>query len=849
MHGLSHHTRFFDAEIVQILVNYDGVTSALPPFAPGLSLLMGKNGTGKSSFLNSLAHFGTESVSMPEGPSHRSSEVGRFPQLTLRFRLPEEDEYIEYLEFVNHFRESPMYKELIETTEYFDQVEADRRLLNLPMSETIVAALDRDFTRASSNFKGQRMSASDALRSLGISESEIASFERRQDRRREQESRQMYELAEHSSLHYREFFCEYLLTAMAETTFWFSPHWGGVFPVEPLSSTYWTESEERLRLFVAALRDIFERGELELRDVEPIGNPQSSRVEMRFSIPANATDSIRKFAVLADGDRQSQIAAMDNQNDSFTLTFPYDLIHTDKTSNRCFTFGLAAEGSQLGGTSTSTFNRADAFVRTSRLSATTNSSIIRQLWEGEYEIKWQLQVDSHLSELKRRTTDENDALFEVSGTATGLRWLRDVLDETSRHLRELDIGVAELNVSDPTQVEFRFLNWGLQNHGLPTDLKLTYRSGTDTEWRAIDLASDGQRACILAVLNLVRRIPQRATNTQRSGWTVIVADEIDRHLHPTSADRLLSLLHNVARKAGVTIIASTHSVPLLRAVGLRECRRIFAVRDALDQITLTTEPASDVVSMAAALGTDTLRARSLFSLHIVVEGEIDSVILEHLLDDPALSRSEFEIIQLDGLKNLTRDWRCHLSSLTSPILVVYDKQSQEFENAWRSLTSVSPEPWANQPELQSLQRNLRSRKSEEYFRSGDTELRELLRLSREVLEPSKFSDYKQQAQRLHFFGLEVDDIVDYLPINKFRQRASGLQTPGARPSNWAEARRAFHSKRGDDFKNAWGITVRNVKTVLEQLTAEGTPLSSPRLNGLRALVIGLINRSDDPRLG
>jgi hypothetical protein len=132
-----HVTKHFDLRLREVAVTYDDNLSLLQPLPAGLVLLLGKNATGKSSFLNAIRAFG-------------SGEEVSFPKLTFRYEVPTEEEHIEYLEVRSNFLKGDEFAALWETARSMNFFEDDviRRLAtNLPMTECVIAALSRDLSR------------------------------------------------------------------------------------------------------------------------------------------------------------------------------------------------------------------------------------------------------------------------------------------------------------------------------------------------------------------------------------------------------------------------------------------------------------------------------------------------------------------------------------------------------------------------------------------------------------------------------------------------------------------------------------------------------------------------------
>jgi len=434
---------------------------------------------------------------------------------------------------------------------------------------------------------------------------------------------------------------------------------------------------------------------------------------------------------------------------------------------------------------------------------------------------------------------------------------------------------------------------------------LSFTDGSEGQLRPLEHASDGQLAAIFGVLSVLGDRFSNNQSFQRSAVTVVVADEFDRHLHPSTADKLLSVLHQRGQEAGISLLVSTHSVPLLESPGLRSSRRLYAERDALGRISIGAKPPQSLGSFAGLLGTSVLQARSLRGLHVVVEGNTDELVLREIFDDPRLPDGEFEFHVMDGMRQLKSLWRSSLSYLTSPILVVYDNRSAEFEAVWHEEVHASPKPWGEQRALRSLEHQLSSRRQNQktwvsakrdvkelieatiklnpkawssvvsrqpdahneflsmvlssgskalqrdrvagllrakadLWQSGDEELASLLAIAKEVLDPSRHDDYMSQARRIHFFGLDEVDIVDYLPVKYFVAETSNEKGVPAKSKSWADARELVAPRSNADFKLSCGITEARVREVLQQMRLEDRLPISKRLNELRATAIGLL---------
>jgi len=122
---IPHVTRHFDLRLREVVVSYDGNHSPLQPLPAGLVLLLGKNATGKSSFLNAFRAF-------------NSGEEVSFPKLTFRYEIPTQEEHIEYLEVRSNFLRNDDFAAIVErvgsTYPPLEEYEVKRLATNLPMT-------------------------------------------------------------------------------------------------------------------------------------------------------------------------------------------------------------------------------------------------------------------------------------------------------------------------------------------------------------------------------------------------------------------------------------------------------------------------------------------------------------------------------------------------------------------------------------------------------------------------------------------------------------------------------------------------------------------------------------------
>lgn len=902
---IPHVAREFDARPIDLFVDYEGNTSTLQVPSPGVSLLLGKNGTGKSSLLRALTDF-------TKGIEHgQSTKAWReaFPRVSLGFQLPTEDEFLEYLLFVDEFKQSPRYKEIMsserENTVILDENFVDERLFALPLVSALNDALEDDFRSFEFEIRDRRLGAVETLREFLLPMHEVQAFEQRQAAIRSRRANSQHYRWEAPG-DYRERFCEFLLHQLRHSTVHCADEadpWWGYFEN---SSDLWIDDKDHRALFLAAIRDVFTAGVLRLTrwryDLPP---------DLCFCVQADTSENIRRYAEACKNssrDKDNSVTIFDpDTEESFVgavgqsaeelgfdtrPAFPLDILET-RNSGYWYSASFFPTSEDSEWTS-----QVERFITCFEIpAAVTSDRIVAAVTSV---LRWMptFNLDEGLG---------NSGPVGIQLELEGLEELRELLKRASSVLSQLDIGITELSATIQHARSYGKPRGSTRSDApdTPISVRLSFSGRPDGAPRPLEQASDGQLSAIFAVLSVLGNHFAYDHSFRRSAVNIAVADEFDRHLHPSTADKLLSVLHQKASDAELSLLVSTHSVPLLDSPNLRSCRRIYAERDFFDRIEIGVKPSHSLTSFAGLLGTSALQARSLKRLHVVVEGNTDEFVLREVLDDPRLPVNELDFLVMDGMRQLKSLWRSSISYLSSPILVVYDNRSMEFEDEWHGRVHGEPAPWSEQPVLRQLEHQLKTRRQNqrawgsagretrdlieravkensrmwdnvlarhvgafEAFlshvlasssnptqrdrfaglvrartdlrRSGDEELAALLSLAKEVLDPSRHDDFQVQARRIHFFGLDQIDIVDYLPIEYFVATGRGQKGVPAKSRNWADARERVASKSGDDFKHACGITGARVKQVLQQMRQDDRMLHGDRLNELRATASGLL---------
>lgn len=871
-HGeTAHLASGFDASITDIFVDFDGRISRLDPLAPGVTLILGKNGSGKSSLLQSIEHFGTQDSS-------------KFPEITLRFQLPSVEETLSFWDFVeSHYLDQ---MELFERLPPGELGFEERRRYGLPIVEAIIHSLDSNYQGFITKIDEKRYSPVNLLRHFDISEAEISAFEARQARHARIKVKQP-EPNDYKKLNYRDYFCEFFLSLVRsarvvasetdekdlEEEFNWDPD------VKMLYGREWLrDSKSRARL-VAGLREVFETGIIDVSGLNRSPRPHHAGNALQFDdCCIRFVGNIRDGSVLRDLSKRfsEKISEHNREHPLFhhvgyadlgyeqvqvfqPIGFPYDLFTESKLrADEVVTLPfLLRQRSQLFAPFQ---HSASPFVATRSLpgiaSAADCAAVLKSL------TSWQSNaIINHHESAVNDSKEDADILIGMQAILGGGRSVRAVLTSASEILRKLDIGISELQLNlfvNGQHVLSQNGPWASQDR-IMDDLSLIFRSSPGASWEALEHASDGQVMAVFIVLQLLTILDPLKSERLKSAVSILVADEFDRHLHPTTAEALLAEMHTYARRAGVSVLVSTHSVPLFRSHLTRSCPRLYSVRDVDATFEVRSEPNTGLFGIASLLGTSETHARSTVKLHLVVEGAIDECILKKLFFDPRIPDGSVEILTLSGIRNLEGVWRSSLKYLTAPILVVYDKQSDEFEKIWNQQVRHNPVDFIEQQNLRRLELALISRKNSQRAQKkklieGDEELEALLGLARSVLDSQRVAVVRHQVDRLRFFGLKVPDILWCLPIDLFK-RSQGLDGPQAwvpeSVESWSELLAASGRDRltGTELKTLHGINLIRVEAVLRRMDEKDLLLNHPDLLNLLATVIGLIEIHEDPTLG
>lgn len=328
------------------------------------------------------------------------------------------------------------------------------------------------------------------------------------------------------------------------------------------------------------------------------------------------------------------------------------------------------------------------------------------------------------------------------------------------------------------------------------------------KWMPISQSSQGQFDVILLLCKM------HLMTTKNTSLRMLLADEFDKHLHPTAATKVLEVVQHFASNNRMVAFFSTHSLSQYISPAIRFQPRIFFGRSATGEIQLTDESSADPKIVAEVLGTSEMDAYLLKHLYIMVEGVHEMEIFNDLLKADVKTSEAIRMFSSAGTFGFTGIWET-LRLLNAPILIIYDKKSVELETAWTQIQLASLDSknrlslW-NDYGIKKLFNQVKRRSKEKIH--GDTELRSLLYLLKLVLESD---DCRQNALRIFLHGVAYPDIVDALPVHDFGK--------GKKYKSWSDARSELGNPLPTDFKYQMGIYEESVQDSLKRIKNHKDP--------------------------
>ncbi len=791
---------FYDFKFDQLIVRYrsfkqDGHFSKLDSESfinlgvPGAIILLGKNGAGKSRFLNGLKSFGKRQMTVSSIPSPISN-----PVVSLRYSVPTIEEHLEYLEAKKNILLND--KSFSNVDNYYTLQRLREQKLNLYFHDLVIHSIAMKVLNSS--FRDAfGFESVEVLQFFEFPEKEIKAFEKRS-------SDHFFEFGPYNpgqgelekpreNLNFRDYFAEFFLALMS--TSYIHQKSYAVGPGSFFDCTdFLADKKERVRV-VAALREVFEK---------------TTHIEL---FCGGGEVSFRLISLIDEGDQGGDLKEVLNKFRELreqydNETFPFDLLSND-ASLSTLTMKLESKFSPY------TWQPFDVLDLT-----------FQKQEESIEELK---ELFASFLDLEIDHGDLSDYQVKVSG----LTKLDALLQQVNTLLPNIDIGISKIEKKKPGY-HFDLVGETLWFSKISQNSKSNYdftpiigwQDSNSKKWLPLEICSDGQLDVLRILLNLCNFTSSAST----AGVKFLLIDEFDRHLHPVVAQQLLNLLDRFARKFNTYVVLSTHTISSLT---IHRHPQLFASRDIYGLHHLSMNRHDDPKVASIQLGIPERDVRKFMKLFVVVEGDHEVIIFNELFSSKS-SQLDFEVINLNGLMGLSNTWRSLLQHENADVLVVYDKRNHQLEEAWLNIQRNRSKAQITENLFEPS--GIKKMQSEAYGRiksnnrlPGDTELNALGFLLKEVLD--KNDNQIRDVKRLHLHGIEVPDIVECLPISEF---------PKARSfKSWEKLRQQNEHLRPSEFKVKFGIDDKSVEGAVKGKLAQD--LIHPELQRLWSRILGILD--------
>ena len=310
---------------------------------------------------------------------------------------------------------------------------------------------------------------------------------------------------------------------------------------------------------------------------------------------------------------------------------------------------------------------------------------------------------------------------------------------------------------------------------------------------------------------LMLRLQVLTLNSKDYQHDFIISDEFDRNLHPDASSAVLQeIMWLMDSRKSLSVILSTHSIPALGMPPLSGIERIYAERT-LETFRYSQSSSALVSTIEDILGVTSLDALRLKRLHVLVEGLHDELVIADVIRQQIPDIPDINIINGNGVNSWGGIIGNSLRLFDAPILLIYDKKSDELEEAWKKVVDQTNENGARpawpKTGLSRLLSEVESRKNRPHH--GDHELLQILN----VFKHHVFKSDKGLIRRIHLCGLRENDVVDYLPVKSFPKAAQYGET-------WTEVHAQFRAQNknrsGENFKKLLGIDGTSVRRAIKE---------------------------------
>lgn len=784
---------------------------------PGLNFLLGKNGSGKTNLLR-----GTSNLA--------GLNKTTFPEVSVIYDWPSSDLMTQWHKIASEVFAKTAEKNRVGTenalaeNSLFLDFKSRWNDIEIPLMSSLLAATRNYVQSYPSPFS--ESTGSDVLEYFDFSQTEIRGWINSRNR----ELAIDQEGGSQSKDDPSHFFYKYKITSCIADAFLNGisrSEFGTTYtklnvPLPQTDDEKWVNDAQSRNLFVQAFRSLFENiTNCRLtRTYESASKNHLSKVtsswKIQFLSPIENNEILTAFyksqkEAVAQAHSEYIKNSLEDQDISPASTichFPFDMISATTINGKEFLQSQQFSIPDMG---------------------SGPSSLFLPLTVKSYEnLNFEQTTSEHLSEqltknyliINKSTMDGDDFTLVIEGYED----IRRIFKNVSQDVSNIGMGIDDLRMKEPflegTQEAWKSEKSNfLSKTTNPFAIQIEWREKYSSKWLPIQSASRGQQD----VITLFLELHMFGAKNNLAHHKLFLIDEFDKHLHSLAAENVLVHLHNVAQSLGISVIASTHSVPLLKEPLLRGRPRIFAMREiTCGGFEYSDSNYTDPATIAEILGVEELEAFRFKDLIIVVEGRHDEIIIRKYLEQHKPEIFDRAILtHTGGLDGWEGTWNNALRLLNCKILFVHDKRDEEIEDRWIRTQASST---ARTPNIKSDGLILEYQRKVESSRNlwGRHEKRKILYLLSAICK--NLSD----INRVEIFGMKYDDIVDSLPIKYF------LDNDHKDIRSWEEAHEKY--KKADDLKKEFGIGTGKILNVLNKINK----LIDPELERLSKKIVSMI---------
>ena len=766
-----------------------GESSSISLDSSSLLMLLGRNGAGKTLLLEALQNC--------------SSQAQLFPKVSFLFTVPSAAKYNQYEKRYEEFVESPEFSaewKRLNDGSYLGPGDVAQELLGLPFSNGFFDALSNLLnSHDSDDWRVQKEVIPDFdnedIKKVLYSQQSISDLGELND----SETERRFTLDPLTNI--RSFAPEYLLhhylklernNSQSVVNTWFNQ------PIFPAARWF-----DKPKFIADAVFEFF--SEFQFVELLP-GN------KFRLLAEKPAGGPLHDFVMERELDeKEAEKLDVERMVQKTIFGFPQALFETVEVSGKPYVASrimpLHDQNSQWSPIAVESFSpEADALVKAQtilwKIFALNSAVEIDHGDDGGMLIN--VTIPQEILDISKSASDS------IARCEVGVAEIRIVFPKKSLRnawARQVSALHNEVQVGQRMEAGLGMIQHFAESAGVDTSPAIEWQDELTSKWLSFDKASLGQQQVILLML----RLQVLTLNSNDYQHDFIISDEFDRNLHPDASSAVLQeimLLMN-SRKS-LSVILSTHSIPALGMPPLSGIERIYAERT-LETFRYSQSSSALVSTIEDILGVTSLDALRLKRLHVLVEGLHDELVIADVIRQQIPDIPDINIINGNGVNSWGGIIGNSLRLFDAPILLIYDKKSNELEEAWKKVVDQTNEngarpAWAKTG-LSRLLSEVENRKNRPHH--GDHELMQILN----VFKHHVFKSDKNLIRRVHLCGLREDDVVDYLPIKSFPKASQYGET-------WAEVHAQFRAQNknrsGENFKKLLGIDGTSVRRAIKE---------------------------------